>query len=180
MIAPGIAALICYIGIVALANYLTARYGFVPVGFGLMATAGTYAIGCAFVARILIQESFGRGLRGRLVMLAAILAGALLSFVVATPALAIASGATFLVSETVDWLVYTPLRSRSWARAAAAGNAVGDVVDTFLFLWLAGFPILAAAPGQLVGKIYATIIYLLIGGIARAALLRHPVRAAGP
>jgi hypothetical protein len=167
-----------YIGIVALANFLTAHYGFVPVGFGLEATAGTYAIGCAFVARILIQESFGRGLPGRLVMLAAILAGALLSFAVATPALAVASGVTFLVSETADWLVYTPIRARGWAPAAAAGNAVGDIADTFLFLWLAGFPIVAAAPGQLVGKIYATLLFLAAGGAARG-LLRHPVRAAG-
>jgi hypothetical protein len=172
-------AVAAYIATVAAANWLTARYGFVPVGFGLMATAGTYAIGCAFVFRILIQEAFGSDLRGRVVMLAAILAGAGLSWVLANPALAVASGVTFLISETADWAIYTPLRTHGWARAAIAGNGAGAVVDTFLFLWLAGFPILAAVPGQLVGKAYATVIYLGIGWLVRRALLRHSINTAG-
>lgn len=175
----GALAVACYIATVVAANWLTAHYGFVPVGFGLTATAGTYAIGFAFVFRILVQESFGSSLPGRLVMFAAILTGAALSWVLATPALAWASGVTFLISESADWGVYTPVRRRGWAPAAAAGNAVGAVVDTFLFLWLAGFPILAAVPGQLVGKAYATIVYLLLGWLVRRALLRNAIDAAG-
>jgi uncharacterized PurR-regulated membrane protein YhhQ (DUF165 family) len=146
------------------ANTLTARYGFVSVAPGLTATAGTYAAGLAFVFRNLTQESWGRWL-----VLLAIIAGALLSWGVSTAQLALASGVTFLVSETTDWGVYTPLRRRGWVRAAAAGNVAGFVVDTFLFLWLAGFPILVAAPGQLVGKSYATMIYIAAGwGMLRA------------
>lgn len=179
MIRLGVLAVAAYIGTVAAANWLTARYGFVPVGFGLTATAGTYVIGCAFVFRILVQEAFGSDIRGRAIMLAAIIAGAALSWALATPALALASGVTFLVSETADWAVYTPMRRRGWARAAVLGNGTGAVVDTFLFLWLAGFPILAAVPGQLVGKAYATIIYLLAGWAVRRAVLRNAVRAEG-
>ena len=175
----GAAAVAAYIATIAAANWLTARYGFVPVGFGLTATAGTYAIGFAFVFRILIQEAFGMGYQGRLIMFAAILTGAAFSWKLATPALAWASGVTFLVSETADWAVYTPFRRRGWARAAIAGNTVGATVDTFLFLWLAGFPVLAAVPGQMVGKAYATVIYLAAGWLARRALLRHAVHAAG-
>jgi len=175
----GILAVGAYIATVAVANALTARYGFVPVGFGLTATAGTYVIGCAFVCRILVQESYGSGSRGRLIMFAAILAGAALSWFVATPALAWASGVTFLISESADWAVYTPMRRRGWARAAVLGNGVGAVTDTFLFLWLAGFPILAAVPGQLVGKAYATIAYLGIGWLVRRAVLRDTLNTAG-
>jgi hypothetical protein len=175
----GALAVACYIATVVAANWLTARYGFVPVSPGLTATAGTYAIGFAFVFRILVQESYGSGRRGRLIMFAAILTGAALSWVLATPALAWASGVTFLISESADWGVYTPWRRHGWARAAVAGNSVGAVVDTFLFLWLAGFPIIAAVPGQLVGKAYATVIYLGIGWLARRVLLREPVEPAG-
>jgi len=175
----GAAAIGAYIITIAAANWLTARYGFVPVGFGLTATAGTYAIGFAFVFRNLIQEAFGNGTQGRLIMFAAILAGAAFSWWLATAALAVASGATFLVSGTADWAVYTPVRRRGWARAAVAGNTVGAVVDTFLFLYLAGFPVLAAVPGQLVGKAYATVIYLGTGWFARRAVLRHAVKPAG-
>jgi queuosine precursor transporter len=175
----GLLAVAAYIGTVALANHLTARYGFVPVGFGLKATAGTYVIGCAFVFRIFVQDAYGSGRRGRVIMLAAIVTGAALSWVVATPALAWASGVTFLVSESADWAVYTPLRRRGWARAAIFGNGVGAVVDTFLFLWLAGFPILVNAPGQLVGKAYATALYLALGVVARRVLLRNAIDTAG-
>lgn len=170
----GAVAVAAYITAIVAANWLTARYGFVPVGFGLMATAGTYAVGFAFVFRNLVQETLGRW-----VVLAAIVAGAALSWWLSTPALAVASGVTFLISETTDWAVYTPMRRRGWARAAIAGNVAGAVADTFVFLWLAGFPILAAVPGQLVGKSYATVIYLLIGWAARRALLHESIRPAG-
>jgi hypothetical protein len=154
--------------VIVAANWLTARYGFVPVGFGLAATAGTYAAGLAFVFRNLVQETLGRR-----VVLLAIAAGAALSWVLASPQLAIASGVTFMVSETIDWGVYTPVRRHGWAAAATAGNVAGAVVDTFLFLWLAGFPVLPSVPGQLVGKAYATAAYLVIGwGVRRAVL--HP------
>ena len=170
----GAIAVAAYVAAIVAANWLTARYGFIPVGFGLMATAGTYAAGFAFVFRNLTQEAFGRWL-----VLAAIVAGAGLSWVLSTPALAIASGVTFLVSETTDWAVYTPLRRKGWAPAAAAGNVCGFVVDTFLFLYLAGFPVLVAAPGQLVGKAYATVIYLALGCAVRRAVLRHAINPAG-
>jgi len=173
----GVLAILAYVVCVVLANWLTTHYGFVPVGFGLTATAGTYVIGAAFVFRILIQEAYGSALAGRLVMLGAILAGAVLSWALATPALALASGVTFLVSESVDWAVYTPMRVRGWARAALAGNGVGAVTDTALFLWLAGFPIIAAMPGQFVGKAYATLIYLGLGWGVRRALPRVTVHA---
>jgi uncharacterized PurR-regulated membrane protein YhhQ (DUF165 family) len=170
----GATAITAYVAAIVTANWLTARYGFIPVGFGLTATAGTYAAGFAFVFRNLTQEAFGRAW-----VLAAIVAGAALSWWLSVPALAIASGVTFLVSETADWAVYTPLRRRGWMKAAAAGNVCGFTVDTFLFLYLAGFPVLAAAPGQLLGKAYATVIYLAIGWAGRRAVLRHAVRPAG-
>lgn len=164
-----------YVAAIIAANWLTARFGFVAVGpFGLAATAGTYAAGFAFVFRNLVQETLGRRL-----VLAAITAGAALSWWLSTPALALASGVTFLISETADWAVYTPLRDHGWARAAVAGNTAGAVLDTFLFLWLAGFPVLPAVPGQLVGKAYATVVYLAVGWLVRRALFRHTVKPAG-
>lgn len=169
----GLPLVAAYVATIALANWLTMKFGLVPVGFGLVATAGAYVAGAAFVFRNLVQETLGR-----LIVVAAIVIGALVSWKVSSPQLAFASGFTFLVSETCDFLVYTPLRRRGWLPAAIAGNVVGAVVDTFLFLTLAGFPVLLAAPGQMVGKAYATIAYLLIGGVARRVVLRQPVNSA--
>ena len=64
------------------------------------------------------------------------------------------------MAELADMAVYTPLRDRGWARAVLASNVVGGILDTLIFLWLAGFPIVAATvTGQLVGKIvWATLL----------------------
>lgn len=163
----GLAAFGFYVGMIYLANALTVRFGLVSVGFGLVATAGTYTAGWAFVGRNLVQEVLGRRL-----VVAAILLGAGVTWLLTSRTLALASGTAFLLSETADFLVYTPIRergkaSRSWAVAAVAGNGCGAVIDTFVFLSLAGFPVLALTPGQLVGKAYATIVYLGIGWLVR-------------
>lgn len=163
-----------YLGSIVAANWLTAHYGFVPVGFGLMATAGTYAAGLAFVARDAVQDTAGR--IGVLIVLAV---GAVMSWFLSTPALAVASAVAFGLSELCDMAIYTPLRERGYVRAAVASNVAGSVVDTFVFLWLAGFglaPLVVA--GQLVGKTWITVVVVGLVVIARA-LLRNRVRAQG-
>lgn len=145
-------AIVGYLGAIVAANWLTAKYGFVPVGLGLAATAGTYAAGLAFVARDAVQDT-----AGRTAALLALACGGVLSWFLATPALAIASTVAFAVSELADMVIYTPLRKRGYIRAALASNLVGSVVDTLLFLWLAGFGLAAAiVGGQLVGKTWMT------------------------
>lgn len=169
-----IVAITAYLGSIVAANWLTAHYGFVPVGFGLAATAGTYAAGLAFVARDSVQDTAGRA--GVLAVLAC---GAGLSWWLSTPALAVASGVAFGLSELVDMAVYTPLRRRGYVRAAVASNVVGSVVDTFVFLSIAGFGL--APPvvgGQLVGKTWVTVVVVGLVVAARA-LLRNRVRAEG-
>ena len=135
-----------FVGCVFAANALTTRYGFVPVGFGFSATAGTYAAGLSFGVRDALQEASSV----RVVVLA-IIVGAAASALV-SPQLALASGAAFLISEAADLAVYTPLRRRRWTLAVVASNVVGALVDTALFLQLAGFPIRSAVAGQMVGK----------------------------
>lgn len=163
------------------ANYATTRYGFVPVGFGLAATAGTFAAGVTLALRDGIQDTLGRR-----VVLAVIVAGAALSFFIADPAIAIASGAAFLLAELLNFAVYTPLRERArfgdkrWAVAVASSNFVGAIVDTAVFIGIAfgAVAIMPAMAGQLVGKAWATALYLMIGAVA-VAVLRKSVRTAG-
>lgn len=164
-------AVLAYLGSIVAANWLTARYGFVPVGFGLLATAGTYMAGLAFVARDAVQDS-----SGRVITVLTLLVGAGLSWFASTPQLALASAAAFGLSELVDMAVYTPLRRRGYVRAAIASNLVGSVVDTFVFLAIAGFglaPLVVA--GQLVGKAWITVAVVL-GVVGVRAVLRNRVR----
>lgn len=165
-----------YVMAIVAANVLTARYGMVPVGFGFAATAGTYAAGLAFGARDLIQEC-----SGRFGVVAAIATGGVLSWLLSTPMLALASTTAFIIAEMADWVVYTPLRTRGWARAVLASNVAGSVVDTVVFLAIAGFPVTGqSVSGQLVGKIlWATVLPLLVVKAVSRAIPRNPIRAEG-
>lgn len=147
--------LAAYIATIFAANWSIQTFGLVPVGFGLMAPAGVYFVGLAFTFRDLAQESVGRRW-----IVGAIFIGAALSAIV-SPAFALASGVAFLASELADFAVYTPLRQRGWLRAVAASNAVGLVVDSALFLWLA-FGSLEFLPGQIVGKAWMTALAVAV------------------
>lgn len=166
----GLLAVVAYVGAIVAANWITNRYGLVGVGFGLTATAGTYAAGAALMLRNVVQDGIGR-----YAVVAAIVVAALLSAVTSSPALALASGVAFGISELADMTVYTPLRKRGWARAVIPASLLGAVVDTFLFLRLAHFPVTTAGVlGQLVGKTWAVwlpvAVVLAIRGGHRAVL----------
>lgn len=162
-----------FVALAVAANVLTTELGMVQVGFGLVTTAGTFAAGLVLLARDALQDAAGRWW-----VVAAIAAGAGLSAWLAGPALALASGVAFAVSELADAAVYTPLRRRGWARAAFASGVVGSVVDSVLFLWLAGFPLWAALPGQLLVKVGVTAAVVLAVVVARA-VLRNRIRPEG-
>ena len=156
-----VALFLAFLASVVVANWLTNRYGMVPVGFGYVATAGTYAAGLSFGLRDALHE-----VAGRWVVLAAIAAGAVLSAFV-SPSLALASGVAFLVAETADLAVYEPLRRRRWVLAVVASNLAGALVDTIVFLHLAGFPIRSALAGQMLGKALMVLPALLVVRWAR-------------
>lgn len=149
-----------YIATVVAANAMTAHWGLVPIGFGLMVTAGTFAAGVSLIVRDWVQSSTAR----RWVMPALIVAAAVVSAWTSSPALALASGVAFLASEIVDWGVFTPLRGRSLPAAVAVSSVVAAPVDTVLFLHLAGFPVTGAAVlGQFLVKTgLALIVAMLI------------------
>lgn len=105
-------------------------------------------------------------------VIAIIMLGAVLSFAVSAPAIALASGVAFLVGETLDLTIYTPLRRQGYVRAALASNLVGSVVDTVLFLWIAGFPVWGAIAGQVSGKLSVTAV-VLAGVLAYRAVRDH-------
>lgn len=174
MVNVRLCAIAAYLGAIVAANWTTAHFGLLPMGFGLAATAGTFAAGFAFVARDAVQDA-----AGRLATICVLAGGCALSAYLATPALAVASAAAFGLSELADMVVYTPLRDKGYVRAALASNVVGAVVDTLAFLWLAGFGITAGiVAGQLVGKTWATVAVVFLVGVARA-LLRNRVRPEG-
>jgi len=142
-----------------------------PVGFGLEAPSGVYLAALTFVARDIVQRLAGLG-----VGVIAIIIGATISWWVSSPALAVASGVTFLLSETCDFLVYTPLQARHFPFAVVGSGLVADVVDSTVFLTLAGIPLAVALPGQLVGKAWVVVVAggLLAGFLRRFGPFKNP------
>jgi uncharacterized PurR-regulated membrane protein YhhQ (DUF165 family) len=163
--AIGVCAAVALVGTVVAANWVIARFGFVPVGFGLVAPAGVWFAGLAFVLRDVVHETLGR-----LAVLVCIAAGALLSLVV-SPAFAVASASAFALAELLDFGVYDQLRARNLLVAAAASNLVGSVVDSVVFLWLA-FGSLDHLAGQIAGKLWIGAV----GAVASAVILDRTVR----
>jgi queuosine precursor transporter len=163
--ALGLAVLAAYIGTIFAANWFIAHVGSqtapggphtIPVGFGYRAPSGVLWVGLAFTLRDLVQTWLGRAW-----VVAAIIAGALLSYLVA-PAFAAASGVSFLLSEGLDFAVYTPLVERGrWLLAVAVSNTAGTVVDSLLFLIIA-FGSVQFWQGQVIGKLWMTLAAVLV------------------
>ncbi|KJL45583.1 VUT family protein [Microbacterium trichothecenolyticum] len=154
-----IIAVASYALAITLANVLTNWFGLVPVGFGMLVTAGTYAAGLALLARDFVQRYAGTRW-----VLAGIGFGVVLSWFLASPALALASAAAFALAELADLLVYAWVRPAGFVPAAAASNVISAPIDTVVFLAIAGFPLtFDAMAGQLVGKLFwATFIPLAL------------------
>lgn len=157
------AALTFYVATVWLANYFIAHVGdqpfpggphVIPVGFGYEAPSGVIWVGAALLLRDVVQRTLGWP-----PVILGILVGAGLSFFIA-PEFAFASGAAFLISELMDFGVFTPLDQRGHTTAAVvASNTVGAVIDTFVFLWIA-FSSIQFWQGQVIGKLWVTLAVL--------------------
>ncbi len=123
----GIAFLVLFALTIPAANWLIGNAGttcvpngpcLIPVAPGLMAPSGVTMIGIALVLRDLVQRRLGVG-----IAVAAILVGAVLSALVAPPALVVASATAFLLSELADFAVYTPLARRRLVAAVVASSS---------------------------------------------------------
>ena len=173
----GFSALVAYGGSILAANWLIRNVGtqalpdgthLLPVGFGLMAPSGSYAAGVTFVARDIVQRTIGRR-----AAVAAVVVGTILSVLV-DPRLALASGSAFFFSEMVDLGVYTPLERRNFALAVLLSGVAGSIVDSVIFLGVAGIPLAVALPGLLLAKLWIQLLATPV-----AAWLREQVPARG-
>jgi uncharacterized PurR-regulated membrane protein YhhQ (DUF165 family) len=103
----GFCALLAYVSTILTANLTLSLVGVIRLWPShLLAPAGVLWVGVALSARDLVQETLGR--RWTII---AIPIGAALSALL-SPALAVASGTAFLLSESFDMLCFTPLRVR--------------------------------------------------------------------
>ena len=154
-----------YIAAIVLANYLIV-HGFpgatatgfgtytIPVGFGLLAPAGTFMAAVAFPARDVLQRS-----GGRLIGLAAILVGGTISWWVSNPTIALASMTAFLCSEFTDFAIFTPTQNRiGLPKAMLAAGVPAAALDSWVFLYMAGLWSASSFWGLMVGKAWVLLV----------------------
>jgi queuosine precursor transporter len=153
-----------FVATVYLANWLVDRYGPVRVWpTALLAPAGVYVVGLAFVLRDYVQYQ-----GSRLLALAAIAVGTGLSVFV-SPSLALASACAFALSESVGLVIFWLAQRWTVAVAVALAGLVAAAVDSYVFLSLA-FHSLAFFDGQFVAKVSLSLLAVpLVLGIRRFA-----------
>jgi uncharacterized PurR-regulated membrane protein YhhQ (DUF165 family) len=90
------------------------------------------AVGLVFVLRDFAQREIGH----KVILL--MLLGAVLSYFMASPAVAVASCAAYLLGELVDWAVYT-FSGRPLSQRVLLSSLLGTPIDSAVFLALIGF-----------------------------------------
>jgi queuosine precursor transporter len=137
--------------VIALSNVLVQfpvalRLG--PLDLADLLTWAAFVYPLTFLVNDLTNRTLGPFAARRVVMVGFALA-VVLSAILATPRIAIASGTAFLVSQLLDLVIFDRLREQTWWQAPAFSSVVGATFDTVLFFWLAfgaAFAFLGAAP----------------------------------
>ena len=120
-----------YIAAVVAINWLFVLVPMVPV-LGTMFPPVMLVVGFVFVFRDFAQREIGHW-----VILAMLVAGGI-SYFMSAPVVTLASVTAFLISEAIDWAVYTFTR-KPLAQRILISSSVAVPVDTIVFLQLVGF-----------------------------------------
>ena len=143
---------IAYVALIVLINIGFSVVPLVPV-FGEMFPPLSLAVGLIFVARDYAQREIGHK------VIIAMLIAAVLSYIMASPFVAIASLAAFLVSEFADWGVYTWVK-KPFAERILISSAVSTPLDSAVFLAMIGhFSILGVVLMTIAKMIGALVVW---------------------
>ena len=125
-----------------------------PINEWLTLGALTYPI--AFLVTDLTNRLFGAA-PARKVVYAGFAAGVAISFILADPRVAIASGLAFLVAQLLDIAIFDRMRRQIWWKAPLVSSLISSAVDTVLFFIIAfyatGLPWITWAIGDYGAKL---------------------------
>ncbi|CCQ74416.1 queuosine precursor transporter [Magnetospira sp. QH-2] len=149
---------------VAMAVIVTASNILVQHAINDWLTWGALTYPVAFLITDLTNRLQGPAMARRVVIVGFLFA-VLLSFWLATPRIALASGTAFLVAQLLDVMVFDRLRNKTWWLPPLASSSLGSVVDTVLFFSIAfaatGLPWITWAIGDFAVKM-AVALFMLI------------------
>lgn len=129
----GVCALALFLLSIPFANWWLERHGLWDMPLVGNVPSAVWVVGAAFVVRDIVEITLGRKWTW-----VAIFLGTVLSWWLASPKLAIASGTAFLWSEGTDALVFAPLADRGrFLLGVLISGYVASIVDSAIFVRLA-------------------------------------------
>ncbi len=136
---PLVFAILSMVAVVAASNVLVqfpVQGMLGPIDLSGILTWGAFTYPFAFLVTDLSNRHFGPQ-RTRLVVVCGFAVAVVLSIVLATPRIAIASGTAFLVAQLLDVSIFDRLRRSAWWHAPLFSSLVSSALDTAIFFSLA-------------------------------------------
>lgn len=130
--------------LVVLSSNILVQYPFQHLGLGDYLTWGAFSYPFSFLVTDLSNRRFGTQGARWVVYVGFVLAVAL-SVILATPRIAIASGAAFLVAQLLDISIFARLRDRAWWMPPFISSVISSGLDTAIFFSFAFY--CGALPG---------------------------------
>ncbi len=118
--------------LVVLSSNILVQYPFQHLGLGDYLTWGAFSYPFSFLVADLSNRRFGTKGARRVVYAGFVLA-VILSVILATPRIAIASGAAFLVAQLLDISIFARLRDRAWWMPPFISSVISSGLDTAIF-----------------------------------------------
>ncbi len=140
-----------YIALIVAVNYAFTVVPLMTLPDGSKWPPVSLAVGFVFVVRDFAQREIGHR------VLIAMLLGALLSYYLANPFVAIASAAAFAVSELADWAVYS-FTKRPLSQRILYSSAIGTPLDSAVFLGALGLFSAAGVTAMTLSKMAGALI----------------------
>ena len=134
-----------YIALIVLVNWGFTVVPLVEMPGGEKWPPMSLVVGLIFVARDYAQREIGHR------VIVAMLLAAALSYVMASPFVAVASLSAFLISEFADWAVYSYTR-RPFAQRVLLSSLIGTPLDSVVFLAIIGHLSVAGVAAMTISK----------------------------
>ncbi len=122
-------------------------------------------VGFVFVIRDYAQREIGH------YVLPAMLVGGVISWLMASPAVALASVCAFLVGELVDWAVYT-FTGKPFSQRILFSSLLGTPLDSIVFLGMIGILSVPSVLVMTLSKLFGAVIVFFLARRREAALVQ--------
>ena len=148
--------LLVYIGLIAGVNWAFAIVPPLVLPGGDVWSPVALIVGFVFVVRDFAQRRVGHKI------LFAMLIGIIISWVMASPELAMASAAAFAIGELADWALYT-FTKKPFSQRILISSIFGAPLDSLVFLGMIGLASLSGIVLMSLSKIAgALIVFMLV------------------